>query len=99
MGIGLFSCCNTGVTSDTNTWIETTNNDEENFQLVFVVDHIMQFKVLTEEDQIQIFLVNLDPLQNSDLPLDHIFSSNFQEDYESNASSSQNIATISIDMS
>jgi len=33
----------------------------------------MQFKVLTEEDHIHIFFVNLDPLQNYDLSLDHIF--------------------------
>jgi hypothetical protein len=53
-------------------WLDTTNSDEENVQSISAIDHIMQFKVLTEEDQIQSFLVNLDPLQNFDLSLDHI---------------------------
>jgi len=54
-------------------WIDTTNGDEENFQSIYQIDQIMQFKVLTEEDQIHSFLVHLDPLQNSDLSLDHFW--------------------------
>jgi hypothetical protein len=58
-------------------WIDTTNSDEEKVQSISTIDHIMQFKVLTEEDQIQSFLVNLECLQNFDLSFDRIFSSYF----------------------
>jgi hypothetical protein len=43
-------------------WLDNDNSDEENSQPIFEIDHIVQFKELTEEDQslIHSFMVNSD---------------------------------------
>jgi hypothetical protein len=43
-------------------WLDITNSYGENIQSIYAIDQIIQFKSLTKDDQIQIFLVHLDPL-------------------------------------
>jgi hypothetical protein len=96
--VTLYPLAKSSYESQNTPWIDATNSDEKIIQSIYAIDQIIQFKEHNEENQLQSFLVNLDPLQDPDLPFDHIFIPNFQEYYDTSTSSSLQISALATNM-